>query len=90
MAKGAPQLKISQPVVHSEALSQMTQEGLGGESGFFNPSTQKTEAGGSPSSRPVLVYTVNSRVVRAIQRNPVLRKTNKQKYTGRKDREEDE
>jgi hypothetical protein len=45
----------------------------------FNPSTWEAETGGFLSSRPSLVYRVSSRTARAIQRNPVSKKTKKQK-----------
>jgi hypothetical protein len=41
----------------------------------FNSSTWEAEAGGFLSSRLVLVYRLSSRTARAIQRNPVLKKT---------------
>jgi hypothetical protein len=42
----------------------------------FNPSTWEAEAGGFLAS---LVYRVNSRTARAIQRNPVLKNQKKKK-----------
>jgi hypothetical protein len=44
----------------------------------FNPSTWEAEAGRS-EFEDSLVYRVSSRTARAIQRNPVLKKTKKQK-----------
>jgi hypothetical protein len=45
---------------------------------IFNPSTWEEEAGRFLSWR-IVVYRVNSRTARAIQRNPVSKQTNKQK-----------
>jgi hypothetical protein len=43
----------------------------------FNPSTREAEAGGFLEAS--LVYKVSSRTARAIQRNPVSKKTTKKK-----------
>ena len=40
----------------------------------FSPSTREPEAGGSLSSKPSVVYKVSSRIARATQRVPVLKK----------------
>jgi hypothetical protein len=53
----------------------------------FNPSTREAEAGRFLSSRPALVYKVNSRTSRAIQRNPVL-KNQKEKKKKKKEKKE--
>jgi hypothetical protein len=45
----------------------------------FNPSTWEAEAGGSLEFEASLVYKVSSRTARAIQRNPVSKKTKKKK-----------
>jgi hypothetical protein len=44
----------------------------------FNTSTWEAEAGGFKAS---LVYSMSSRIVRAIQRNPVSKQTNQQKIS---------
>jgi hypothetical protein len=44
----------------------------------FNPSTREAEAGGFLKFEASLVYRVSSRTARAMQRNPVSKKTNKQ------------
>ena len=50
----------------------------------FNPSTweaeAEAEAGRFLTSKASLVYKVSSRTARATQRNPVWKKTNKQKF----------
>jgi hypothetical protein len=42
----------------------------------FNPRTQEAEAGGISEFKDSLVYRVNSRMVRATQRNPVSKTQN--------------
>jgi hypothetical protein len=49
----------------------------------FNPSTWEAEAGRFFEFEASLVYRVSSRTARAIQRNPVSKKTKKQ--TNKKD-----
>jgi hypothetical protein len=43
-------------------------------SDIFHPSTQEAEAGRSLEFEASLVFRVSSRIVRAIQRNPVSKK----------------
>ena len=48
--------------------------------GYFNPSTQEAETGGSLEFEASLVYTVSTRIARATQRNQISENEEERKW----------